>query len=353
MEEASTKSSRLELIKLRLSQKPKGYTTGELADELSVPQRTVLRDIITLSGEPHNLPIETVNRRHRLKPGYKPQLAPIVFNAEEAATLFIAARLLDQHSGSLAPMVYSSLIKLAKALPAEVSNYLLKSIGTNNQVKDNASPDLVSFVTIVNGWLSRYKVLCEHSTLKGPIKTYTLAPYTLEPSAVGYAVYVRGQCDEDPLGRLRTLKLERIRKATLTQQSFELPEVSGLGQLSPQTWHIWDSDEPPLEVHLRFSSKVVARLKETIWHPGQKLIDQPDGKCDWLAEVAEPKEMLPWIRGWGADCEILAPSELRNELILEARRLAKLYKLNQPETPSPEQSQSDRLKNFGQKFFKG
>jgi len=35
--------------------------------------------------------------------------------------------------------------------------------------------------------------------------------------------------------------------------------------------------------------------------------------------------MLPWIRGWGADVEVLEPRELREKMMGEARRLAETY----------------------------
>jgi len=41
--------------------------------------------------------------------------------------------------------------------------------------------------------------------------------------------------------------------------------------------------------------------------------------------VAEPQEMLPWIRGWGADVEVLEPEDLRERMMGEARRLARVY----------------------------
>ena len=52
-----------------------------------------------------------------------------------------------------------------------------------------------------------------------------------------------------------------------------------------------------------------------------------DGSLLWRAWIAEPQEMMPWIRGWGADVEVLEPKELRNALIREAQELAELYKV--------------------------
>ena len=40
---------------------------------------------------------------------------------------------------------------------------------------------------------------------------------------------------------------------------------------------------------------------------------------------AEWREMLPWIRGWGADVEVLDPADLRDEMMGESKRLASIY----------------------------
>jgi len=55
--------------------------------------------------------------------------------------------------------------------------------------------------------------------------------------------------------------------------------------------------------------------------------EQPDGFLIWRAQVAEPQEMLPWIRGWGADVEVLEPEGLRSKLENEVRSLAGLYNI--------------------------
>ncbi len=66
-------------------------------------------------------------------------------------------------------------------------------------------------------------------------------------------------------------------------------------------------------------------VRETRWHPSQQIEDGPDGYLIWRGRIAEPQEMMPWIWGWGADCEVLAPAALREALIVETRRLAEIY----------------------------
>ena len=74
-----------------------------------------------------------------------------------------------------------------------------------------------------------------------------------------------------------------------------------------------------MEVVLRFHPRVAMRVQESRWHRGQQIEVQPDGYLIWRAKVAEPQEMLPWVRGWGADVEVLEPVELRDEVIAEVR----------------------------------
>jgi len=49
------------------------------------------------------------------------------------------------------------------------------------------------------------------------------------------------------------------------------------------------------------------------------------GSLLWCASIAEPREMLPWVRGWGADVEVLEPQFLRNQIQNETRLLFQLY----------------------------
>ena len=52
---------------------------------------------------------------------------------------------------------------------------------------------------------------------------------------------------------------------------------------------------------LRFHPRVAMRVKETLLAPSQRIEEQPDGYLLWRVQVAEPQEMLPWVRGWGAE----------------------------------------------------
>jgi predicted DNA-binding transcriptional regulator YafY len=140
---------------------------------------------------------------------------------------------------------------------------------------------------------------------------------------VGQAVHVIG-FREPPAG-LRTLKIERIERIELTAEKYQIPDDFHPEELLKYAWGIWYTEEEPYEVVLKFSPRVVRRVGETRWHRTEQVTPQEDGSLLWQAWIAEPLEMLPWIRGWGADCEVVAPQKLRNELAMEAEKLKRVY----------------------------
>lgn len=60
-------------------------------------------------------------------------------------------------------------------------------------------------------------------------------------------------------------------------------------------------------------------------------------------EVADVTDLRPWIRTWGAACEVLEPQVLREELIGEARQLARIYGISEGATDTPDHNRFDDI----------
>jgi predicted DNA-binding transcriptional regulator YafY len=118
--------------------------------------------------------------------------------------------------------------------------------------------------------------------------------------------------------------MERIQRAELTAETFELPDDFDGPRLLSSAWSVMYGAEP-VEVRLRFSPQVTRRVKESVWHPTQRIEDCDDGGCILTLRVAMPLEMKPWIRGWGADVEVLGPEGLRDEIAEEVRGMLRCY----------------------------
>jgi predicted DNA-binding transcriptional regulator YafY len=114
------------------------------------------------------------------------------------------------------------------------------------------------------------------------------------------------------------------RRMILEVAGLPIPDDFDARSLLGRAWGVMYGDETTV-VTLRFSPRVARRVKESIWHESQHLEDCPDGGCIMRVQVAHTLEMQPWIRGWGADCEVLAPPALRAEVAEEMRRAAEVY----------------------------
>ncbi|MCL4531068.1 MAG: CRISPR-associated helicase Cas3', partial [Chloroflexi bacterium] len=150
-----------------------------------------------------------------------------------------------------------------------------------------------------------------------------MSPYFIEPYAVGQTTHVIGH--DNATGKMRTLKIERIERLELTNDRYEIPADFDPRNFLSDAWGIWYTEKEPVEVMLKFHPRVALRVRETRWHRSEGETELSDGSILWKAKIAEPQEMVPWIRAWGADCEVVEPKELRDELMKEARRMAKVY----------------------------
>ena len=179
------------------------------------------------------------------------------------------------------------------------------------------------FETVAQAWVENLQLRLDYRPLNNQrARTHRFDPYLLEPSPWSDSVYVIGH--SDLAHKVITLKLERIERAMLSGP-FTPPEDFDEQTLLRHAWGVWGSDETPQTVTLRFAPGTAThRAKETIWHPLERITDSEDGGCIWEAEIAEWREMLPWIRGWGADVEVVRPVELRNEIKAHVASMADL-----------------------------
>lgn len=304
---------------------PEGLTQAEIARRLQVDRSTIHRDLPDLAMQ---CPIfEGDEGRLRLDRGAS--LIHLRLNLHEAAAVHMATRLLATRSDKQNPHAASALRKLGLALERlapRISGHVLHSADRMDHAARRHAPAYLQVLErLTLAWADERKVRIWHRHVdSGEVREYLLAPYFIEPYAVGQTAYVIGW--REPPGALRTLKIERIERAEPTPHRYVMPPDFNAAAMFADAWGIWTSDSEPVEVVLRFHARVAHRVQETQWHPSERMEEQPDGSLLWRVRVAEPQEMVPWIRGWGGDVEVLAPGTLRSDMRLEAARLGELYR---------------------------
>ena len=207
----------------------------------------------------------------------------------------------------------------------QISRHILQSADVLDEAAQRHDPVyLQSLERLTIAWAEQRKARLWHRSDKtGKVVEYLFSPYFIEPYAVGQTTMLIGL--SEPPGSLRTLKIERIERVEQTHESYAIPLDFDPRELLADAWGIWYTDHEPIEVVLKFHPRVANRVRETRWHRSEEETELADGSLLWKAKVAEAHEMIPWIRGWGADVEVLGPEELRKSITNEARKLAQLY----------------------------
>jgi predicted DNA-binding transcriptional regulator YafY len=328
-----SRTDRLQHMQLLFWQNPgRQYRTREIAEILGINEDTAIKDLDEMSSS-GRLPIEKDGWYWRLMEGARFELLPVRLNLAEGAALFLAARLLSQIHDERNEHVLLALTKLIAGMPPTIAPHLHKTVHMARQRQEQQQDKSDIFEALALGWATQRQVRLVYTPPRLRSFSCVFSPYLLEPSPIGRTIYAMGA--STPPDAFRTYKLERIEHAELTKAPFKIPDDFDGPALLAKAWGVMYGDEEPVQIRLRFSHWVTKRVKETLWHPTQKITDIPAG-CEWTAIIGDMVEIANWVRGWGADCEVLEPQQLRDDLTKEARRLARLYNVAPAQTPDQE-----------------
>lgn len=317
MSRALTRSERLDEMKVLYL--ARAYSDMEMGERLGVDRTTVYRDRMALEAE--HVFVQEENGRWRLD--RTQYLTHLKVNLAEALSLYLAARRTSQQTRVAHTPVASALEKLALTLHQPLTTRLVRAADRILAQRQDPGRAAV-FAAVAQAWIESRELRLHYRALSHEgERTHRFAPYLLEPSPWNDGIYLIGY--SDLAHRVITLKLDRITAASLLGP-FTLPDDFDEETLLRHAWGIWAGEGEPQRVQLKFApGPATRRLKESIWHPLEEVCDLPDGGCLWAAPIAEWQEMLPWVRSWGPQVEVLAPVDLRETVMGEARALASLY----------------------------
>lgn len=316
---ADDKSRRKERIRLMLERQQQGMTEQEIANAMQFERRTINNYLNEMERQGE---IYKEGTHWFFLSRQQLQLRKLDLSPEEAMALYLATRLFVKQTDRRNESAESVLLKIAQMLSTDAGlddDVARAAEELAYRPMDTDYQDTLHLV--MRAYLYRQQVEITYQPYNGrPFKT-RFSPYLLEPSTIGFATYAIGW--SDAANALRTYKVGRIQSCRLTRQPYTIPEdFDGLALLR-SAWSIYYGEDV-IDVTLRFAPEVAMRIQETNWHPSQKLTEDGNHLCMRL-QVADVTDLKPWIRGWGAACEVLEPADLRAEMTGEARRLAALY----------------------------
>ncbi len=311
---------------ITLLQSRRGYSADDLARELEVSRRTVFRDLnmLELAHIPYYFDPDTGGyriSRHFFLPPVSLTLT------ESLAVLMMTGRLRSSANLPLMGQAARAAMKVESALPAGIREHV-------GSVLDRLHVDL--------GPVSRHEGLDElFDQISGAIaqrrvcklvyisfleqKQMRLTVHPLRLVFVGRAWYVIAWSTRDK--EARTYKLGRIRKLTLTDQTFVSPSQSDLPageNVFGQAWSMI-SEGKIHDIHLHFDKKVAGNVAEVQWHASQRVEWNDDGSIEFHVSVDGLGEISWWILSYGDQVEVVTPPELRDRVGQTARRAAERH----------------------------
>lgn len=319
------KIARMMAIENLLLSHPEGLTQAEIARRLGVNRSTINRYFPNL---PAHIYIDDLDH-NKWKIDRQAYLVNVKFDLNEALAIHLATRLLATRMDRQNPFAASAMRKLGIALEhlaPQICRHMQQSAESMDEPERRQDP---IFLEVMRGltisWAEQRKVNIWHrSERTGLVSQYLFSPYFIEPYAIGQTTMLIGY--SAPPGKLRTLKIERIERIELTRENYTIPATFDPRELLADAWGIWYTEVEPIQVVLKFHPRVAMRVKETSWHRSQQIEELDGGFLLWRARIAEPQEMLPWVRGWGADVEVLQPEGMRKMIANEAGRLSEMYR---------------------------
>lgn len=302
---------------------PQGIRTAEIAERVGMSVRTVYRDLRAIDEE-IGVPVWAEAGRWGIDQE-KAFLPPLKLTQGEAMAVVLAARLMVRYADKYDPDLAAAFEKLEQGLPPALAEHVERTLDVLSKApRDERFSANVRLLT--KAWAERRVVIIDyepaHYDRGAAPRRATVRPYLLEPSLQTHALYLIG-FDEERAG-LRTFKIERIRTAALTPRTFQPPDPAATTTALRAAWDII-ADQEPVEVVLRFTPRVAARVLEATWHPTQSVATEVDGSLRWRATVSGTIEIRLWILAWGNDVEVLAPASLRADVASTLRSAVTRY----------------------------
>lgn len=323
-----------------LQTRGEGLALKDLAAECGVSERTLQRDFEALeeAGFPIRFETDPHGKRYWRLPHDFFRTGPLTLSLTEALSLHLAEDLVEPLAGTLfADGLAAIRDKIRSLIPASALEYFrgadelvyVRRQGRTDYARHadklRALADACQRGQVVE---IRYRGLWRPDEYTTPVDPYGLVLYDADLFLVGRS---------HRAGEIRIFKLTRIEEVRAGGQRFERPADFALEEHFRNSFGIVHSAIDPVEIVVRFTGPAAALVDERSWHesqrnewlaPEQLLFEGGEAERGALRatfRLADVVEFKRWIRGFGAEAEVLKPEWLRHELRDELRAAAALY----------------------------
>jgi len=310
---------------ITMLQSGRSYTANELAGELEVSRRTVFRDLNVLELAHIPYYFDPKSRGYRISRHFF--LPPVNLTLTEAlAILLTTGRPGKGHRLPLLGQGARAAMKLQSVLPPAIR----RQVGTLvNRLSVSLGP-LASheglnamFEELAQAIASRYVCRLVYVSFHER-KQIIMNVHPLRLVFFGRAWYLIAYSTHHR--QIRTFKLGRIRKLTVSQRTFSSPQKLDLEEYFGGAWGMIPEGKV-YDVHLHFAPKVAGNIAEVQWHSTQRLEWNDDGSLEYHVRVNGLSEIAWWVLGYGETVEVIAPAALRKCVAKTASVVLQKYRM--------------------------
>jgi predicted DNA-binding transcriptional regulator YafY len=311
----------------RIPRHPRKITVRELESHLddqgyTVSERTIQRDLLTLSGRLFGLLLDDRSKPHGWC--WQQHAAPLDIPSMDPQTAL--AFKLAEHFGQrlMAPSTVSTLepyFRQAEQVlddhpsPVGAWPHKIRAI-TRGQTLMAPVIDADVLRCIYTGLFNDRQVKARYQRrYDGQTKTYVISPLGIVfRDGVVYLV-----CQRNDKAAVVHLALHRFIEVEPLSDPVERPAGFDLGEYVSGGGLDFKLGEAMLNISLRLTNETATHLEETPLSEDQQLAPTSDGRIRLSATVADTLQIRWWLLGLGNQVEVISPQSLRDEI---ADRLA-------------------------------
>jgi predicted DNA-binding transcriptional regulator YafY len=289
-----------------------GVTLDDVVDRFRGSKRTAQRMLRALESRFPNAEIYFDNegrKRWRLKPDLLRELLTVL--PEELAALDLALELLvkagqDTDAAKLQDLRGKILALIPRQRAARIETdheALLEAQGL--AARPGPRPRINHEIAAA---ISEAIKFTYRSRSDKAARDRMIMPYGI---LVGLRRYAVARTLEDPKGPMRMYRFEDIKKAELTDRSFEREASFRIREFAKRAFGAFQNEKEYGEVIWRFHPSAAAHAREFEFHPDQVMQEQKDGSLLVRFSAAGHLEMCWHLYAWGDKVDVLKPERLR------------------------------------------
>ncbi|MTI48954.1 MAG: transcriptional regulator [Firmicutes bacterium] len=220
---------------------------------------------------------------------------------------------------------YSSKFEILSSKILNLETYKEKQYYYNKLMKE--SDEIVEkersiWIDINLAINNRNKVSMEYKSLKPDgleIKERLVNPYGIFDYKG--ATYFYGYCETAQ--DIRFFKLSRIMEYQIMKEKFDVKLEYDLKESLAQSYGIYNDDTVDLKLKIFYPMSEI--IKEKSICNNQKITQIDEKTIYFEAMMNGYTEIKTWIMSMGSSVEVVKPAELRNYILSETKKIAKLY----------------------------